>query len=60
MGSSAFVARSGVMIIEKGQVAMVASGSMASLATIEDPDDGRAGYVVSESLSARRGHVARA
>lgn len=37
MGSKAFLARSGVMIIEKGQVTMVASGSMASFATIENP-----------------------
>ena len=40
IGSRAFLARSGVMIIEKGQETIVASGSMASIATIENPDEG--------------------
>jgi hypothetical protein len=38
--SRAFLAKSGVMIIENGQVTMVASGSMGSLATIENPEQG--------------------
>ena len=38
-GSRAFLDSDGVMMIEKGHVAMVASGSMSSLATIESPDE---------------------
>ena len=47
-GSRAPLERSGVMIIEKGQVAMVASGSMASFATIESPE----GTTLNEMMSA--------
>jgi hypothetical protein len=38
-GSSASLDSVGVMMIEKGQVTMVASGSISSLAMIESPDE---------------------
>lgn len=38
-GSKASLERRGVMNIEKGQVTMIASESMASLATIESPEE---------------------
>jgi uncharacterized protein (UPF0254 family) len=38
IGSSARLDRGGVMMIEKGQVTMAASGSTSSLATIESPE----------------------
>ena len=39
IGNSARLDRGGVMMIEKGQATMVASGSTSSLATIESPDE---------------------
>jgi hypothetical protein len=38
-GRSASLDSDGVMMIEKGQVTMVASGSISSLAMIESPDE---------------------
>jgi hypothetical protein len=51
MGSIARLHRSGVMIIENGQLTMVASGSMASLATIESPDEATVIVYVQRSSS---------
>jgi hypothetical protein len=39
IGSSASLDRDGAMMVEKGHVTMVASGSMSSLATIESPNE---------------------
>jgi hypothetical protein len=43
-GSSASLDSDGVMMIEKGHVTMVASGSISSLAMIESPDETKVRY----------------
>jgi hypothetical protein len=59
MGSRAFLARSGVMIIENGQVTIVASGSIASLslATIENPEERPRREYINLFLSLPRGRA---